>query len=155
MSRVTLFVLMAFSVGCASANLTVVKPLAAPLHEASLTVEPTAQMTAEQQSRLRTLLTTSLSEAGVTVRSSEVGRSELAGQVVEYRPGNRALRYFIGFGAGKGRFGSNWRVVDGSGEEVGSCRIDGSIVMGGFGGSYDDVLEKVGQRLGEFLGGPK
>jgi hypothetical protein len=57
--------------------------------------------------------------------------------------------------AGRGSFESTWRVVDSSGQEIGSCRVDGSIAMGAFGGSYDDVLEKVGERLGEFLAATK
>ena len=73
------------------------------------------------------------------------------GDVERYQPGIRALRYFIGFGAGRGRFASKWVVKDPTGSELGTCRVDGSITMGVFGGSYDDVLEKAGDRLAEFL----
>jgi hypothetical protein len=150
-----LVLLLLCATGCATAELTVVKPLSAPVRELSLQVAParTAPMTDQQQSQLRTLITTSLFEAGVAVKSSANGTSALDGEVQLYDPGNRALRYLVGMGAGAGEFDSTWRILDASGQMVGSCRVEGSILMGAFGGSYDDVLEKVGHRLGEFVTG--
>jgi len=108
-------------------------------------------MPEEQQSRLRSTVTTSLVDGDVSVVAKGEGASALLGDIELYQPGNRALRYFIGFGAGRGRFESNWVVKDPAGTEIGSCRVEGGIVMGVFGGSYDGVLEKVGDRLAEFL----
>lgn len=155
MKKVLLPLLIFFASGCASASLTVVKPLPVPVRELSLEVKPaaTAPMTEPQQSQLRTLIATSMADTGVTVTSKAKHTATLDGEVHVYKPGNRALRYLVGMGAGAGSFGSTWRVVDDSGQEVGSCRVEGSIVMGVFGGSYDDVLEKVGERLGEFVTG--
>jgi hypothetical protein len=155
MRKSALAFLVLFVSGCASARLTVVEPLGAPVRDLSLQVTPmsTAPMTEQQQSQLRTLLTTSLAGKGVTVRSKANGTSALDGEIHLYDPGNRALRYLVGFGAGSGYFGSTWKVVDGSGQEIGSCRVEGSIRMGVFGGSYDDVLDRVGERLGEFVTG--
>jgi len=158
MNRIVLVIVAMLTVGCASANLTVVRPLASPARQISLEVKSAtdAAMTSEQESRLRTLLTSSLGESGVTVKPKSPDIGVFDGEIQRYSPGNRALRYFFGFvGAGRGSFQSTWRVVDSTGQEVGSCRVDGSIVMGAFGGSYDDVLEKVGERLGEFLAGSK
>jgi hypothetical protein len=73
--------------------------------------------------------------------------------VTKYNRGSRALRYFIGFGAGRGTLDSNWDVVDTKGDVLGACRIRGNITIGIFGGNYDDVLEKSGDRLAEFLSG--
>jgi hypothetical protein len=154
MHRVAVLALTASCfVGCASAKLMDVRPLQSSIPEVSLAIEPpdSGDMTDEQQSRLRSTLTTTLAEGGVSVVSKGKGASALLGDLELYQPGNRALRYFIGFGAGRGRFASNWVVNDPDGTEVGSCRVEGSIVMGVFGGSYDDVLEKVGERLTEFL----
>ena len=144
---------LAICVGCASANLSVVQPLQAPIREVSLDFKPgpAAPLTDEQGSRLRTSLTTALSEAGVNVHPGATAVDSLDGEIQRFNPGNRALRYFIGYGAGRGSFDSTWRVLDGTGQQVGACRVEGSIVMGVFGGSYDDVLEKVGARLGDFL----
>jgi hypothetical protein len=141
-------------VGCASAKLMVIRPLEAPVGKVSLALHPPASgsMTAEDSSRLRSTLTTSLVDGLVSVVPKEdAGASALLGDVELYQPGSRALRYFIGFGAGRGKFESKWIVNDSSGSELGACQIDGSITMGVFGGSYDDVLEKVGDRLAEFL----
>jgi hypothetical protein len=44
-------------------------------------------------------------------------------------------------------------VLDQTGDVLGACRIRGSIAMGIFGGNFDDVLEKSGDRLAEFLSG--
>ena len=155
MHRLALLVLMAsLLIGCASAKLTVLRPLPAPVREVSLAINPPAsgEMTEEHRSRLRSLLTTSFVDGGVSVvPKGDAAAPSLLGDVELYQPGNRALRYFIGFGAGRGRLASKWVVNDATGSELGACQVDGSIVMGVFGGSYDDVLEKMGDRLTEFL----
>ena len=66
---------------------------------------------------------------------------------------DRFRRWFFGFGSGKGKLQSSWSVVDDAGDQIGACRIDGSVSMGMFGGHFDRVLEQVGDRLGEFLKG--
>jgi hypothetical protein len=156
MKRLGLLVAIATSllIGCASAKLTVVRPLEAPVGEVSLAINPPAsgQMTAEERSRLRSTLTTRLVDGGVSVvAKDEAGASSLVGDLEHYDPGNRALRYWVGFGAGRGRFSSRWIVRDPIGSELGTCRVDGSISGGSFGGSYDEVLEKAGDRLADFL----
>jgi len=157
MRRSMLVVGLALSLGCASASLTVVQPLASPVHEVSLDFKPApaAPLTDEQGSRLRTSLTTALSEAGVTVQPAAPGMELLDGEIQRFNPGSRPLRYFIGFGAGRGSFDSTWRVLDDGGGQLGACRVQGSVVMGVFGGSFDDVLEKAGARLGECLLGTR
>jgi hypothetical protein len=144
---------LALSLACASADLTITRPLATPVRDVSLGVQPSPEMGDEDQSRFRTLLTSTLADRGVTVRSSTSGVPSLSGEIETFQPGNRALRYIIGFGAGRGRFASTWVVSDPTGATVGECRVDGGIVMGVFGGSFDDVQEKVGERLAEFLTG--
>ena len=142
--------------GCASASLTVDRPLAAPLREVSLRIEGSDKVNEEQQAHLCTLLTSSLSKTGVAVRPEDSRGITLAGRIERYSPGNQSLRWLFGlFGAGGGAIESTWRVVDSAGKEIGSCRVDGSIHMGPGGGYFDVVLGKVGQRLGEFLSGSK
>jgi hypothetical protein len=152
----SLLLVASLSAGCASANLTVTRPLAQPVSRVSLSVEPVGEaarsLDSQRRSQLRSSLTFTLDSKGVTlVPTGEPGVASLNGQVDVYDEGNRVLRYFIGFGAGRGSFASTWVLKDGAGNSLGECRIDGSIVMGGFGGSYYDVVEKVGERLAEFL----
>jgi hypothetical protein len=73
------------------------------------------------------------------------------GKIVKFKPGSRSLRYFIGFGAGRGSIDTTWEVRDESERPIGVCQIIGSITMGVFGGNFNDVLQKVGDRLGECL----
>lgn len=144
------------ALGCASANLTVIEPLEAQPGEVTLSIVPSAstEMTSEQQSRLRSTITTAVAEQGVKIVPSDSrGSYSLEGNIERYDPGNRALRYFIGFGAGSGHFDSSWAVMTPDGSKAGECRVEGSIRMGAFGGSYDAVLEEAGTRVGEFISG--
>ncbi|MGH2901016.1 MAG: DUF4410 domain-containing protein [Solirubrobacteraceae bacterium] len=143
-------------VGCATASFQVTRPFDAPVQRLSLSFEPLTPttMTAEQSSRLRTTLTSSLVESGISVvPAGEPEVPAVTGTIELYDPGNRPLRYFVGFGAGRGSFRSVWRVTSSAGAEAGECRVDGSIAAGGFGGSYDEVLEKVGEELRNCLMG--
>ena len=139
--------------GCASASTTIIQPMQSLPKAISLSVdpEPGVSMSEEQKSRLRSILTTALRDGGVALVPA--GNAQANGSVERYQPGIRALRYLVGFGAGRGRFESTWRVSDESGETIGQCEIEGGIAMGVFGGSFDSVLEKVGKELAEFLRG--
>jgi hypothetical protein len=142
--------------GCASATLHVVHPLPAPAREVTLTLAPAPDvpMDQDQRSRLRSNLTSALAEKGVSVVPRPGPLSALVdGSIDHYDQGNRALRYLVGFGAGRGSIRSTWTVRDSAGSELGQCQIDGSISAGGFGGSFEDVLDKVGERLGVCLVG--
>src|SRR5262245_52111838 len=153
--RVILVAILWLAAGCMSADLKVDRPLGAPVREVSLKPEASDGMNDQQQGHMLTVLTSSLSKASVNVRDG-AGVSSLVGKVERYSPGNKTLRWFFGFfGAGHGTLESTWRVVDGTGQEVGSCRVDGSIKAGGFGGSFDEVLKLAGERLAEFLSASK
>ena len=149
----------ALAFGCASAKLTVIDPLPRPEGRVSLAVEYArrAPISDVQQSSFRTILTNRLTESGVTVVSSDTPEVHaVRGDVQRYDQGDRFVRWLIGFvGAGRGKLESSWSVVDDAGDRIGACRIDGSIAMGVFGGHFDRVLEKVGDRIGEFLKGER
>lgn len=142
-------------IGCASARLEIVRPLPAPEQRVVLRLEgaPESRMTEEQRGRYQSLLTSRLSEKGITVVAAQPDAHAAKGTVTKYDPGSRALRYLIGFGAGRGSLETRWDVLDQAGGVAGACRITGSVVMGVFGGSFDDVLEKSADRLGAFLKG--
>ena len=75
------------------------------------------------------------------------------GTVFECHPGSQALRFWIGFGAGRGRLSSHWQIVDAEGRILGACQIKGSVSFGLTGGSFDSVLEEAGEELADFLKG--
>ena len=79
----------------------------------------------------------------------------VVGEVQEYDPGNRALRYFIGFGAGTGKVESSWKVLDQTGQNIGNCSIDGSISAGAFGGNFYEVHDKMAEEFLKFVIGEK
>ena len=143
------------TVGCASARLEVLRPLPAPERRVALRLEgaPGSKLTDDQRDRYQSLLTSRLSEKGVTVIAAQPDAHLAKGMVDKYNRGSRALRYFIGFGAGRGTLDSHWDVIDQKGDVLGACRIKGNITLGVFGGNFDDVLEKSGDRLAEFLSG--
>jgi Domain of unknown function (DUF4410) len=143
------------SVGCAKARLEVLRPLPEPERRIALRLEgaPESQVPEEQRSRYQSLLTSRLSEKGITVVAGQSDAHLAKGTIYKLNRGSRALRYLVGFGAGAGSLDSGFDVLDPKGEVIGACRIKGSVIMGIFGGNYDDVLEKSGDRLSEFLSG--
>jgi hypothetical protein len=122
----------------------------------TLAIVDTPAISTDQAGEFRTILKSRVLRSDITVYpSSHLNFHDVTGDIVKYRPGNRALRYIIGFGAGRGSLDSTWMVRDGSGESVGACRIVGSIAMGIFGGNWDAVLKKVGDRLATCLSAEK
>lgn len=151
MSRVAFCSLpLACLLACASTKLDVTRPLSEPVREVSLSVAPVTPdlMTELERSRLRTTLTSSLMASGISVvPMDEPGAAALIGVIVTYDPGERWKRAVIGYGYGTGSFRSRWRVVSAARAVIGECAVDGTITGGVFGGSYDEVLEKVGVDL--------
>lgn len=59
---------------------------------------------------------------------------------IDVQYGNRALRYMVGFGAGKGHVRSTLVVEDGAKQEKYRSGADSDLAMGGFGGDIGKVL---------------
>jgi hypothetical protein len=151
---------LACMLGCVSTKLDVTRPLSGPVREVSLSVAPVTPelMSDLERSRLRTALTSSLIASGISVvPTDQSGAAGLIGVIVTYDPGERWKRAVIGYGYGTGTFRSRWRVVSAAGAVVGECAIEGRVTGGAFGGSYDEVIEKVGVDLRDCLlgGGSK
>ncbi len=70
-------------------------------------------------------------------------------------PGNRAKRYMVGFGAGKGRTEIEGTVKTASGEVLAEFRHKRLVVMGAGGGNYVRKMradcERFGEDIAEFL----
>jgi hypothetical protein len=67
--------------------------------------------------------------------SAEAPTLRLSGEVIEFKPGSRAKRYLVGFGAGSTKIVANIKVVDrASGAALFENKVDGKVVMGVVGG---------------------
>lgn len=73
---------------------------------------------------------------------------------VEVRYGNRALRYWVGFGAGKGRVESVLTVRDAyTDEEKFRAVAESDLAVGGFGGDIEKVLKSnIAELLDQYQG---
>jgi Domain of unknown function (DUF4410) len=60
----------------------------------------------------------------------------------EFDPGSRALRYLVGFGAGKGNIAVHAKFLDKNGNQIGAVDGQSTAVMGALGGSYDSAIKK-------------
>ena len=140
--------------GCASANLNVLEPLASQPSTVSLTIldKTATHVPNEDIGSLKAALSNSLQDSGITLVSTERKNvPTIVGEIKEYNRGSRPLRYFIGFGAGKGSMKTAWKVIDSSGKEAASCSIDGSISFGVFGGSFYEVHDEVAKKFISFF----
>lgn len=149
-------ILMLFLSACANANLKVMKPVSSPPREVSLNImDSTSEHISEEDSgNLKAAISSRLQESGIQVVSSEKpGVTSVVGKIQKYDSGNRALRYFIGFGAGTGSIDSSWSLVNQSGKEEANCNINGSISGGVFGGNFYDVHDEVAKAFQRFLMG--
>lgn len=73
-------------------------------------------------------------------------------QVMLFRPGSRALRYFIGFGAGKGVIGVRCTLVDGgSNEVIGVADVYGSVRGGAWGGPLTTAFNYCGAGIARLI----
>jgi hypothetical protein len=72
----------------------------------------------------------------------------LTGSVVEYAKGNRAARYFVGFGAGRSKVKAHVKFTDSSTNEVLlEDDVDGNVVMGALGGESSGALRGLAKEV--------
>jgi hypothetical protein len=67
--------------------------------------------------------------------------------VTTCNPGSKSARYWVGFGAGKGKLELT-ATLSGHGEVV----VNGSVTMGWTGGSFEDVCEEAGAAAARAIG---
>ena len=68
--------------------------------------------------------------------------------------GNRALRYFVGFGAGAGHVKIHTEMTDGSGAVRYATNTEADLAVGGFGGDMSSVVrDAVRDAMKEFSAG--
>lgn len=69
---------------------------------------------------------------GETPSESNGPRLRLVGNVTEYQAGNRAVRYMVGFGAGKTKIVAHIKFVDvDAGTVLFEQDVDGKVILGG------------------------
>jgi len=75
------------------------------------------------------------SSEGVGQGAADVPTLRLTGVVTEFKPGSRAKRYVIGFGAGKTKVVADIKFIDkATGEVLYQGSVDGKVIIGMFGG---------------------
>lgn len=75
---------------------------------------------------------------------------KLRWRFTEFDQGNRALRYFVGFGAGNGKVVAHATFLDEKNRVVGAVEAHGRIVSGMFGGSYDTALRNCTDEINRY-----
>jgi hypothetical protein len=146
----------ALATGCASATLDVVRPVPVALDTVTLTIrdESPDDMTPDQMRSLQRAVTRQLLDAGIEVLPSERrGVVRVVGSVQRYDPGIRALRFISRWGLGTAALNTEWEVEDRRSDSLARCEIEGSVSMGTFGGSFDDVQRETGNALARCLRG--
>jgi len=80
----------------------------------------------------------------VSEAAPETNTLILEGTIIEYETGSRALRYLVGFGAGKAFATVQLKAIDkATKEEIFRGNIAAEQSMGVFGGSFDEVIQKL------------
>lgn len=142
--------------GCAAANLDVTSPVPLPLDRVSITLrDATGGDLSEDDLRgFKRTVTRALLAAGIeVVPSPKKHTARVIGTIEQWDPGIRALRMVSRWGFGTGGLDTTWEVQDGFGSSLATCRIDGSVSTGTFGGSFEDVQQQAGEALARFLRG--
>jgi hypothetical protein len=153
----TLALAGALASGCAAATLDVVRPVPAPLEAVTLVLHDDSGdgITPEQMRDLKRIVTHELLQADIEVLPADSRRVSVrvVGSVQRFDPGNRALRFVSHYGFGTGSLDTEWDVQNRHSDSLAQCRIEGSISMGTFGGSFVDVEEETGRALARCLKG--
>ncbi len=142
--------------GCAAANLDVTSPVPLPLDRVALVIRDGSggDMSPDEMRDFKRTVTRALLAAGIEVLPSPKKHSaRVVGTVETWDPGIRALRMVSRYGFGTGGLDTVWDVQDAFGSSMATCRIDGSVSTGTFGGSFADVQQEAGEALARFLRG--
>ncbi|MBI1922511.1 MAG: DUF4410 domain-containing protein [Geobacter sp.] len=141
--------------GCANTDLKVIKTASASPKTVTLSLvdRSSEHKLQEEILGLKEIVASKLQDEGIKVAGDPKDVVSLIGQFSNYDSGNRALRYFVGFGAGKATYDSNWKLVSATGEEIGNCNVDGWLAMGLFGGSLNKMHEDLAEAVADCVKG--
>ena len=135
--------------GCAGAAWKEVKvdPGYKPPKELTIVIsdEGKAEGHEEALDTLKTTLAEELEDNDIKAKFASGGDPGADVTVVEWDPGNRALRFFVGFGAGKGTI-----LVKVQSPGI-SGAAEGWVQSGAWGGSATDAAEEAGALIAEAI----
>ncbi|MBP3194131.1 MAG: DUF4410 domain-containing protein [Cardiobacteriaceae bacterium] len=80
-------------------------------------------------------------------RQIPLGNDLLIRCKMDYEKGNQALRYFVGFGAGKGYTDIDVEIYNSQGEKITQFNVKAELVMGGFGGKSSEMLNNAARTI--------
>jgi hypothetical protein len=69
---------------------------------------------------------------------------------IQFDEGNRALRYLLGFGAGKGTMTVEVTFVDQQQKELAKINVGGEISMGVLGGDFDEAISRAAREVADY-----
>jgi hypothetical protein len=75
----------------------------------------------------------------------------IKGRITGFNEGSKALRYFVGFGAGKGEIIVETTFADEAGAKVAAGSARGTVSGGWFGGSTRDASRRVARAIVDYL----
>jgi hypothetical protein len=114
------------------------------IESATDTVEIPAEARAHFEKRLNEYLFTKTS--GFTPGDSLTLRYRF----IQFDEGSRALRYLIGFGAGKGKMTAEITFLDRDQTELGKISVEGEIIMGILGGDFDAAISAAAKKVADY-----
>jgi hypothetical protein len=85
---------------------------------------------------------------GDDVSESESGLLRISGNITQFDKGNRAARYFVGFGAGRSKIQARVTFTDAKTHQLLlEDDVDGKVVMGAFGGDGRGATRGLAKEL--------
>lgn len=75
----------------------------------------------------------------------------IEGTISQYNPGNQALRYFVGFGAGASKLYTQVKFKDGRGNAIGATEFVGGVTMGVFGGDKSGGVNRLVDEIADYI----
>lgn len=143
--------------GCATATLDVVRPVPTRLDAVAIALHDDSSdgVTPDEMRELQRIVTRQLIAASIDVLpwESRLDVVRVEGSIQRYDPGIRALRFVSHYGFGTASLVTEWDVESRRSDSVARCRIEGSVSMGTFGGSFRDVETETGKALARCLKG--
>jgi hypothetical protein len=139
--------------GCASGAITVLSPAQIPpgatyptlkIESATDTVTIPADARAHFEKRLNEYLFAA--NSGFTPGDALIMRYRF----IQFDEGDRALRYLIGFGAGKGKMTAEVIFLDTTQKELAKITVEGEISMGFLGGDFDMAISTAARKVADY-----
>lgn len=95
-----------------------------------------------------TLLSASQTAGTNPADATQNGTLKIVGEITKYDKGNRAARYFIGFGAGATKVNANVKFIDtNTGSVVLEKQVDGVVWIGFFGGDSSGAKSGLAKEI--------